>query len=146
MAAAKGSWFSNSILRNHAATIPAQQKDTMRNDPNTIISFYDRVPQEEISLPQFEEWAIARLRGLLLCEMFCSGVHEILRLGVNAAVLKGLEFYKSQNRKDADLYSCVSKLLDKHMKVRLASAVSPVASQVSIYRDTLTTANLMLGC
>eukprot|EP00892_Ulva_mutabilis_P012809 jgi/Ulvmu1/9900/UM057_0057.1 len=94
MAATKGSWFSNSILRSHAATLPTQQKDAVRNDPNTVISFYEKIPIEDISLPQFEEWAIARLR-----------------------VLKGIEFFKSQNRKEVEFHSCVSKLLEKHMKV-----------------------------
>lgn len=65
MAAQKGSWFSNSILRSHAANLPVQHRDTVRNDPNTIISFYEKIPNDDISLLQFEEWAIARLRGAM---------------------------------------------------------------------------------
>jgi hypothetical protein len=34
------------------------------------------------------------------------------------AVLKGIEFLRSQGKKDKDLESSIKQLLDKHMKVR----------------------------
>lgn len=44
-------------------------------------------------------------------------------------MLKGIEFFKSQNRKEADLQSCVSKLLEKHMKVCFRLSVSDLCTQ-----------------
>jgi hypothetical protein len=64
MAAPKASWFTNNTLVHHAnPSLAAAPAENLRNDPNTILSFYDTVPKEEISLPQFEEWGMARLRS-----------------------------------------------------------------------------------
>lgn len=65
MATTGGSWFSANTLVNHS--VPAKsvqaQNEGVRNDPNTLVSFYDAIPKEDIALPQFEEWGIARLRS-----------------------------------------------------------------------------------
>jgi hypothetical protein len=81
-ATAGSSWFSANTLVNHSA--PAKslqgQHEAVRNDPNTLVSFYSTVPKEDIALPQFEEWGIARLRGSRLkSEIFqlsCLGAHD----------------------------------------------------------------------
>jgi hypothetical protein len=63
-----GSWFSANTLVNHS--VPAKalqgQNEAVRNDPNTLVSFYHTIPKEDIALPQFEEWGIARLRSAYL--------------------------------------------------------------------------------
>ena len=65
MATTGGSWISANTLVNHSVPTKSlqAQNEGVRNDPNTLISFYDAIPKEDIALPQFEEWGIARLRS-----------------------------------------------------------------------------------
>ena len=71
MASTGGSWFSANTLVNHSIQAKSLQPqiEAVRNDPNTLISFYDIVPTNDIALPQFEEWGIARLRSAHLLQL-----------------------------------------------------------------------------
>jgi hypothetical protein len=58
-------WYAQSIIAQHGTkAFGAQPQDLARNDASTVISFYETLPQGDIAISDFEEWAIARLRGM----------------------------------------------------------------------------------
>jgi hypothetical protein len=61
-----GGWVeANTLVRHKGRAPPGQTGDTVRNDPNSLLSMYRAPPAQEVSLLEFEECALARLRGAM---------------------------------------------------------------------------------
>jgi len=125
-------WVQHQTLKSHAkAPELLAPKQALKND--APLSFYDGAPTAEVSILEFETFALDRLRGAPASPPYPLAARAAARRARVLAVLKGAEQAKGLGKKDAELDSVTRGLCQKHLRVRAPCLpCSPSAERTAI--------------
>ncbi|KAJ9512891.1 hypothetical protein QJQ45_029132 [Haematococcus lacustris] len=117
-ASAKALQNSSAQVSRGYASNALQSKAGQHSTRHTTLSMYSELPVGDISLEDFEQLALDRLRGACKAGGVKLSMCTIMSWFVaQSAVLKGVEEVKLRNKSDAEVQARARELVDRHLKL-----------------------------